>query len=96
MNKTMNSAPQKPIGERRPDVALALDELENSVTTLEELVGTLTVKLSPVCSNQDPEVGMPDEITQNLCQVSGNVRELDKRAYMMICRLRYLFSVLEV
>lgn len=96
MNKTINSASPKTLGEKRPDVAVALDELENSVTTLEELVGTLTVKLSPVCSDQAPEVGMPNEITQSLCQVSGCVRELDKRAYVLICHLRYLFSVLEV
>ena len=96
MNKTMNSASPKPVGEKRPDVAVALGKLENSVTTLEELVGTLTVKLSPVCSDQDPEVGMPNEITQSLCQVSADVRELDKRAYVLICRLRYLLSVLEV
>ena len=96
MNKTMNSASPKPLDAKRPDVAAALDELENSVTTLEELVGTLTVKLSPVCSDQDPEGGMPNEIAQSLCQVSGNVRELDKRACVLICRLRYLLSGLEV
>ena len=66
------------------------------MTTLEELVGTLTVKLSPVCSDQDPEVGTPNEITQSLCQVSGCVRDLDRRAYALTCSLRYLLSVLEV
>lgn len=96
MNKTMNSAPPKPVGEKRPDVDVALDELENSVTMLEELVGTLTVKLLPVCSHQDPDGEMPSESTQSLCQVSDNVRELDKRAYVLICRLRYLLSGLEV
>ncbi len=91
-----NKAIPAPVGERRPDVALALDELENSVTMLEELVGTLIVKLSPVCSPQAPSDCAIAEGQISACQVSGNVRELDKRAYVLICRLRYLLSVLEV
>ena len=96
MNKTMNSASPKLVGEKRPDVALALCELENSVMMLEELVGTLSEKLLPICSDQGQEVGMPNEVTQSVCLVSGNVHELDKRAYALIRRLRHLLSVLEV
>ena len=96
MNKIVNSDTAESFGEKRPDLTRALGELENSVTMLEELVGTLTVKLLPVCSDANTEVEMPNEITQSLCQVSGNVRELDKRACVLICRLRHLFYVLEV
>ena len=96
MNKTMNSDTVKPVGERRPDLAVALDELESSMSGLEELVGSLAVKLSPVCSDQEQALGMSDESQQSLCQVSANVRELDKRAYVLVCRLRYLLSALEV
>ena len=96
MNKTMNSASPKPVIEKRPDLAVSLGELESSVSVLEDLVGALAVKLSPVCSDPKQAVGMVAEGVQSMCQVSANVRELDSRAYALTCRLRYLLDVLEV
>lgn len=96
MNKTMNSASPKPVIEKRPDLAVALDELDISMSSLEELVTHLTARLSPVCSDQDEATGPADVVVQSMCQVSANMRELDKRAYALICRLRYLLSTLEV
>jgi hypothetical protein len=92
----MNSATAEPVGEKRPDVKMALDELESSVSILEDLVGALDVKLTPVCSAQEQAVGMAPEVVRSLCWVSANVRELDSRAYALTCRLRYLLDVLEV
>lgn len=97
MNKTTNSDPAPgPAVKNRPDVALALDTLEISVTTLEELVGTLVVKLSPVCSDWAPVSEEPAESLQSMCQVSAFVRGLDTRAYALACHLRHLHYVLEI
>lgn len=96
MNKTTNSATAKLVGEKRPDVDAALAELESSVTTLEELTGNLAVRLSPVCSDQEQTIGATAESPKSACQVSGCVRDLDRRAYALTCRIRYLLSVLEV
>lgn len=96
MNKTMNSATEKPVTEKRPDLAVSLGELESSVSELENLVAALAVKLSPVCSDQEQAVGVPVEVVQSLCEVSANVRELDKRACALTFRLRHLLDVLEV
>ena len=96
MNKTLNSATAQPVAEKRPDLAVSLGELESSVSVLEDLVGALAVKLSPVCSDPVQEVGMVSEGVQSLCQVSANVRALDNRACALTYRLRYLLDVLEV
>lgn len=96
MNKIMNSATATPLGEKRPDLAVALDELESSVSTLEELTGNLAVRLSPVCSDDGQAVAPASDSVQSMCQVSANVRELDRRAYALTYRIRYLLSVLEV
>lgn len=96
MNKTMNSATPKPVGEKRPDLTAALGELERSVSLLEELTENLTVRLSPVCSDDGQTAAPASDSVQSMCQVSASVRELDKRAYVLACRLRYLLSVLEV
>ena len=96
MNKTMNSATAKPIGEKRPDLAVALEELENSVSMLEDYTGTLVVRLSPVCSEQEHPISAGGVAPQNVCPVSDKVRSLDQRAHVLTCSLRYLLSVLEV
>lgn len=96
MNKTMDSATAKPVDEKRPDLAAALGELESSVSVLEELTEKLAVRLSPVCSNQEQGVGVIAEGQKSACQVSGYVRDLDRRTYALTCSLRYLLSVLEV
>lgn len=96
MNKTMNSATANPVTEKRPDLAVSLGELESSVSILEDLVGALAVRLSPVCSDPAQAVGMVSEGVPSLCQVSADVRELDKRAYALTFRLRHLLDVLEV
>jgi len=95
MNNPANAIPES-VGEKRPDVALALDELVNSVTMLEELVGTLIAKLSPVCSPKEPAAGAIAKDRISACQVSGCVRDLDRRACALVCSVRYLLSALEV
>ena len=96
MNKTMNSATPKLAGEKRPDLAVALGELERSVSLLEELVGNLEARLSPVCSNGEQAIAPASDSVQSMCQVSANVRELDRRAYALSHSLSYLLSALEV
>ena len=96
MKKTMNSVNAEPAIEKRPDLAVSLGDLESSVSILEDLVGVLAMKLSPVCQDKEQAVGMTSEDVQSLCQVSADVRELDRRAYALTCRLRHLLDVLEV
>lgn len=93
----MNSAPRsEDCKEKRPDVRLALDELEGSVTIMEELIEALSVKISPVCSDPGQAISATAESPQSVCQVSAAIRSLDQRAYVLTCRLRYLLSALEV
>ena len=96
MNKTMNSAPVKPVGEKQPDLVVALCELARSVTLLEELVGDLAGRLSPVCSDSEQLPSANSDCVQSMCQVSANVRELDRRAYALSRSLSYLLYALEV
>lgn len=96
MNKTVTSANSNPIGAKQPDLAVALGELERSVALLEELVGSLTVRLSPVCSDSYQFTCANSECVQSMCQVSANVRELDRRACALSHSLSYLLSALEV